>query len=43
MDDLGRNKALIQTYWDAVNSGDYGALASLHDPAGRNRAPAQST
>lgn len=40
VDDLERNKALIQTYWDAVNSVDYATLASLHDPAARNHAPA---
>jgi len=40
VDDLEWNKALIQTYWDAVNAEDYVTLASLHDPAGRNHAPA---
>ena len=40
MDDLERNKALIRTYWDAVNAEDYATLASLHDPAARNHAPA---
>jgi len=39
-DDLERNKAVIRTYWGAVNRGDYAPLESLHDPSGRNHAPA---
>ena len=40
MDDLERNKALIQAYWQAVNAEDYATLESIHDPAARNHAPA---
>ena len=40
MDDLERNKALIRTYWDAVNAEDYATLESIHHPAARNHAPA---
>ena len=40
MDDLEGNKALIRTYWDAVNNEDYATLASIHDPTARNHAPA---
>ena len=40
MGDLERNKALIRTYWDAVNAEDYVTLASIHDSSARNHAPA---
>ena len=40
MSELERNKALIRTYWDAANAEDYATLASIHDTAARNHAPA---
>jgi len=40
VDDLESNKALIRTYWEAVNVEDYATLESIHDPAARNHAPA---
>jgi predicted ester cyclase len=40
VDDREANRALIRAYWDAVNAEDYATLASLHDPAARNHAPA---
>jgi predicted ester cyclase len=38
-DDLDRNKHLVRIHFDALGSGDYAALESIHDPAGRNHAP----
>src|SRR3712207_98091 len=33
-------KAVVQRHFDALNTGDYGALEQLHHPAGRNHAGA---
>lgn len=39
-DDLDRNKDVVRTHFAALNSGDYEVLDRIHDPAGRNHAPA---
>ena len=40
MDDLERNKALIKTYWDAVNGEDYADAGVDPRLRRRNHAPA---
>jgi predicted ester cyclase len=40
MSDTERNKRAVRSHFDVLNTGDYARLEGLHDPDGRNHAPA---